>query len=105
MLGPPKSKRTKSKTNVLYNMHEHQEDSPRDLVMAALRTVGHPGSTQQCWGVQSLDSGDRVGLTHSLKKEGVKWGEREAFGHPVCRQCNTTCTVFKCLLSGVKMAS
>ena len=93
-------------------MHEHQEDSPRDLVMAALSTVEHPVSTQQCWGVQSLDSGIqsldsgyRFGLTLSLKREGVKWGERVAFGHPVCRQCNTTYTVFKCLLSWVKTTS
>ena len=84
MLGPPKSKRTKSKTKELYNMHEHQEDSPRDLVMAALSTFGHPVSTQQCWGVKSLDSGDRVGFTYSLKREGVNWGERVAFGHHSC---------------------
>lgn len=63
-------------------MHEHQEDSLRDLVFAPPSTVGHPVSTQQCWGVKSLDSGDRVGFTHTLKREGVNWGERVAFVHP-----------------------
>lgn len=55
-------------------MQEHQEDSLRDLVFAALSTVGHPVSTQQCWEVKSLDSGDRVGFAHSLKREGGKLG-------------------------------